>query len=73
VRVDGGPWQEAELATEVSGDTWRMWRANFDLGPGSHTVQSRATDAAGVVQTEALAEPVPDGATGWPEVAFSVG
>jgi DMSO/TMAO reductase YedYZ molybdopterin-dependent catalytic subunit len=72
VRMDGGPWQEAELATDVSGDTWRMWRADFDLAPGGHTVQSRATAADGVVQTEAQAEPVPDGATGWPEVSFAV-
>jgi DMSO/TMAO reductase YedYZ molybdopterin-dependent catalytic subunit len=72
VRMDGGPWQDAELATEVSGDTWRMWRADFDLAPGSHTVQSRATAADGVVQTETPGEPAPDGATGWPEVVFSV-
>jgi DMSO/TMAO reductase YedYZ molybdopterin-dependent catalytic subunit len=72
VSMDGGPWREAELATEVSGDTWRMWRADFDLAPGSHTVQSRATDADGVTQTEMSAEPVPDGASGWPDVSFSV-
>jgi DMSO/TMAO reductase YedYZ molybdopterin-dependent catalytic subunit len=72
VRVDGGPWRDAELATEVSGDTWRMWRAEFDLTPGGHTVQARATDANGVTQTEVRAEPVPDGATGWDDVSFSV-
>lgn len=72
VSMDGGPWQEAELATEVSGDTWRMWRADFDLTPGGHSVRSRATAADGVVQTETVADPVPDGATGWPDVAFSV-
>jgi DMSO/TMAO reductase YedYZ molybdopterin-dependent catalytic subunit len=72
VRVDGGAWREAELATDVGGDTWRMWRADFDLGSGSHTMQSRATDANGVTQTEVTAEPVPDGASGWPAVLFSV-
>jgi DMSO/TMAO reductase YedYZ molybdopterin-dependent catalytic subunit len=72
VSVDGGPWQEAELATEVSGDTWRMWRAGFDLGPGGHRVQSRATAADGVLQTAVEADPVPDGASGWPDVSFSV-
>ncbi len=72
VRMDGGAWQEAELATEVSGDTWRMWRADFDLGPGSHTVQSRATDANGVTQTSEPAEPIPDGAAGLPAIIFSV-
>lgn len=72
VRMDGGPWQTAELATEVSGKTWRMWRTVFDLSPGSHTVQSRATDANGVTQTEDRAEPIPDGASGWPATIFSV-
>ncbi len=72
VRMDGGPWREAELSTEVSGDTWRMWRTGFDLTPGSHTVQTRATDGNGVTQTEQRAEPVPDGASGWPATIFTV-
>jgi DMSO/TMAO reductase YedYZ molybdopterin-dependent catalytic subunit len=72
VSMDGGPWRDAELATDVSGDTWRMWRAEFDLAPGGHSVRSRATAADGVTQTEATADPVPDGATGWPDVSFSV-
>jgi DMSO/TMAO reductase YedYZ molybdopterin-dependent catalytic subunit len=72
VRMDGGPWREAELATEASGDTWRMWRAVFDLGPGSHTVQTRATDRNGVTQTETRTDPIPDGASGWPATIFTV-
>jgi DMSO/TMAO reductase YedYZ molybdopterin-dependent catalytic subunit len=72
VRVDGGPWRDADLATDVSGDTWRMWRADLDLAPGQHTVQSRATAGTGITQTETYADPVPDGATGWPAVPFSV-
>jgi DMSO/TMAO reductase YedYZ molybdopterin-dependent catalytic subunit len=72
VSMDGGPWQEAELATDVSGDTWRMWRADFDLASGGHSVRSRATAVDGVTQTETVADPVPDGATGWPDVSFSV-
>ena len=72
VRMDGGPWQVADLATDVSGATWRMWRTTFDLRPGSHTVQCRATDADGETQTEQGADPVPDGATGWPAAIFTV-
>ena len=64
LQVDGGPWTEARLATEVSGVTWRMWRAELDLAPGSHVVAVRATDADGVVQTAERADVVPDGATG---------
>ena len=49
VRMDGGPWQRRRARrTEVNRDTWRMWRARFDVGPGSHTVQTRAVDARGV-------------------------
>ncbi|WP_367129422.1 molybdopterin-dependent oxidoreductase [Saccharothrix sp. HUAS TT1] len=71
VRVDGGPWQEAELSTEVNVDTWRMWRVELDVAPGSHTVQCRATDRSGYTQTEERAEPVPDGATGWQSIVFT--
>ncbi|HEX2576983.1 MAG TPA: Ig-like domain-containing protein, partial [Aquihabitans sp.] len=72
VRLDGGPWQDAELATEVSGSTWRMWRARVELGPGSHTVTVRATDGAGRTQPEERVPPIPDGATGWPSTIFTV-
>ena len=72
VRMDGGAWQEAELSTEVNYDTWRMWRTDFELAPGSHTVQTRATDRAGRTQTESRADPIPDGASGWPATIFTV-
>lgn len=71
VRMDGGPWREADLSTEVNGHTWRMWRAEFDLAPGSHTVQTRATDHNNLTQVEQRAEPIPDGASGWPATIFS--
>ncbi|MGD9531073.1 molybdopterin-dependent oxidoreductase [Pseudonocardia sp.] len=71
VRMDGGPWRDAVLSTEVSGDTWRMWRAEFDLAPGGHTVQARATDGDGLTQTERRTDPIPDGASGWPAILFT--
>ena len=39
--------------------------------PGSHTVQTRATDRTGTTQTEERADPIPDGATGWPATIFT--
>jgi hypothetical protein len=72
VRTDGGPWRPAELATEVGGDTWRMWKTRLDLAAGSHTVQVRATDADGDTQAEQRADPIPDGASGWPATIFTV-
>ncbi|MGH3938134.1 MAG: molybdopterin-dependent oxidoreductase [Pseudonocardiaceae bacterium] len=72
VRIDQGPWQVAELATEVNLDTWRMWRLTTRLQPGSHVAQVRATDKTGYTQTEDRAAPIPDGASGWHRVAFTV-
>jgi DMSO/TMAO reductase YedYZ molybdopterin-dependent catalytic subunit len=72
VRADGGAWQTAELSTEVNINTWRMWRTDFQLGPGSHTVTVRATDKSGYTQTETRADPIPDGASGWPSKIFTV-
>jgi DMSO/TMAO reductase YedYZ molybdopterin-dependent catalytic subunit len=72
IRVDGGPWQDAQLSTEVTKNAWRMWRGFVTLRPGQHTVEARATDDTGYVQTEAQADTVPDGATGWPSSTFTV-
>jgi len=68
VMVDGGEWQPAELAAEVSLNTWRMWQITLDLDPGDHTIQVRATDRDGYTQTSNPAPPAPDGATGWHRV-----
>ena len=65
VRVDQGPWQTARLAKELNTTTWRQWMLPFDFDSGSHTIECRATDRTGAIQTEARAEPMPDGATGW--------
>ncbi|WP_060934607.1 molybdopterin-dependent oxidoreductase [Smaragdicoccus niigatensis] len=71
VQVDGSDWRVAELAGSYSNDTWRQWRITWDLGPGNHTVRARATDSTGATQTEQRAEPMPDGATGWPSRVFT--
>lgn len=65
VQVDDGPWQEADLAAELSDETWRQWRIDWDPAPGSHRVACRATDGDGVLMTEERTEPLPDGASGW--------
>ncbi|MGI5498942.1 molybdopterin-dependent oxidoreductase [Lentzea sp. CA-135723] len=71
VRVDGGPWQDTTLSTEVNVDTWRMWRVELDLKEGNHTVECRATDRNGRTQTDQRAAPIPDGATGWHSMVFT--
>jgi DMSO/TMAO reductase YedYZ molybdopterin-dependent catalytic subunit len=72
VRVDGGAWQPAVLSAEVSVDTWRMWHVELALPKGNHYVEVRATDKSGYTQTDQRADPIPDGASGWPSVRFTV-
>jgi hypothetical protein len=72
VRIDDGGWQQAELGENYSNDTWRLWSYRWTTTPGSHTITVRATDNTGAVQTPDETPPVPDGATGWQTVAFSV-
>ena len=77
VRVDPpdgrGVWQPADLGASYSNDTWRLWSFPWRATtPGDHTITVRATDNTGAVQTEDQADVIPDGATGWHEVAFTV-
>jgi DMSO/TMAO reductase YedYZ molybdopterin-dependent catalytic subunit len=73
VRVDDQPWQQATLSEVPSIDTWRQWSYRWDARPGKHRLQVRATDNAGDTQTEAGADPFPDGATGWHTIDVTVG
>ena len=72
VRVDDGRWQDAELASGISVDTWVQWSAVLDLGSGDHVVTVRAVDAAGAEQDEDVRPVVPDGATGLHTIRLAV-
>jgi DMSO/TMAO reductase YedYZ molybdopterin-dependent catalytic subunit len=72
VRLDHGPWRPAELSTEVNVDTWRMFRLRGRWESGAHVAEVRATDKTGYTQTADRAAPIPDGATGWHSVQFTV-
>ena len=72
VRVDQGPWQTATLAGGGTRDTWKQWTYAWDATRGDHTLQVRATDATGAVQTGEQTTPAPDGATGWHTVSVTV-
>ena len=72
VRIDRGQWRPAELSTEVNVDTWRMFRLRGRWEPGSHVAEVRATDKTGYTQTADRAAPIPDGASGWHSVQFTV-
>ncbi|MEU6161375.1 molybdopterin-dependent oxidoreductase [Streptomyces sp. NPDC047130] len=73
VRVDDGPWREADLASEDTRDTWRQWSLPWRATPGGHTLTVRATDRTGAVQTGRRTRTVPDGADGWHSVVVTVG
>jgi DMSO/TMAO reductase YedYZ molybdopterin-dependent catalytic subunit len=72
VNVDGGPWHAAKLAAADGTDTWRQWVWPWDATSGLHTIQVRATDGTGAVQTSARAGVFPSGATGWDSVVVTV-
>jgi DMSO/TMAO reductase YedYZ molybdopterin-dependent catalytic subunit len=72
VRVDGGQWQPAELASELADTTWRQWRIPWEAASGAHSIMVRATDGTGEVQTDEVAPPAPDGATGYHSIVVNV-
>ncbi|MEX2425088.1 MAG: sulfite oxidase [Acidimicrobiia bacterium] len=72
VRIDGGQWQDAELAAELNDTTWRQWKLSWDATPGRHEISCRATDRTGTTQTEDRTRPIPNGASGWHSIVVIV-
>jgi DMSO/TMAO reductase YedYZ molybdopterin-dependent catalytic subunit len=64
LRIDGGDWRPTELAAEINESTWRQWSLEWDATPGRHTLEVRAIDRNGAIQTDERSEPLPDGAAG---------
>lgn len=73
VLIDDGVWQPAQQGASYSNDTWRLWSFPWQAkSPGRHTITVRATDNTGSTQTADQVGTVPDGATGWHTVDFTV-
>lgn len=72
VRIDDGPWLDADLAPQAGTDTWRQWSYAWQAAPGGHTITVRATDGTGALQTEQRTRTIPDGADGRHEVFATV-
>jgi DMSO/TMAO reductase YedYZ molybdopterin-dependent catalytic subunit len=73
VLIDDGGWRPAEQGASYSNETWRLWSFPWQAkSPGKHTITVRATDNTGATQTADQVGAVPDGATGWHTVAFTV-
>jgi DMSO/TMAO reductase YedYZ molybdopterin-dependent catalytic subunit len=64
VRVNGGPWQAAQLRAPLSETTWVIWRYDWPFQAGDHTFEVRCAEADGTPQIEAASESRPSGATG---------
>ena len=64
-----------QLGAAYSNETWRLWGASRGrpTAQAQPTITVRATDDAGAVHDRAVGRPpVPDGATGWHSVNFSI-
>ncbi len=72
VRVDNGPWKVAMLSRAISKATWVQWVYRWQATSGTHTIQVRATDGTGAVQTATPGGPAPAGATGYDQVQVTV-
>jgi DMSO/TMAO reductase YedYZ molybdopterin-dependent catalytic subunit len=59
-----GEWHDARLSTPISKATWVQWLYDWSPTSGVYTIEVRATDGAGEVQTADHSEPAPDGARG---------
>jgi DMSO/TMAO reductase YedYZ molybdopterin-dependent catalytic subunit len=74
VSTDGGEtWTPASLKDPLSGNTWVLWTAEWNPpATGTYRIEVRATDMTGAVQTAVIAEPFPNGATGYHVVDVGV-
>lgn len=72
VRIDGGDWQPARVSPAISKATWVQWLYAWDATPGSHTIEVRATDGTGEVQTDEQTPPAPDGARGHHTIGVAI-
>lgn len=65
VSVDGGTWQDMDVARTPNLDTWAQWAGTVRLEPGEHALAVRALGADGEWQTGEVVESLPGAATGW--------
>jgi DMSO/TMAO reductase YedYZ molybdopterin-dependent catalytic subunit len=64
VRVDGGPWEAAQLRSPLSETTWVIWRYDWPFTAGNHTFEVRCEEGDGTPQIEESQDSRPSGATG---------
>jgi DMSO/TMAO reductase YedYZ molybdopterin-dependent catalytic subunit len=64
VRVDTGPWEQAELRTPLSQSTWVIWKYDWPFQAGKHIFTVRCYDGNGTLQIATPSPAAPNGATG---------
>ncbi len=64
VRVDGGPWEPAQLREPLSETTWVIWRYEWPFAAGDHTFEVRCAEGDGTPQIEEASASRPDGSSG---------
>jgi DMSO/TMAO reductase YedYZ molybdopterin-dependent catalytic subunit len=71
---DGTTWADAQLEPAINAPfTWVRWMFPFEAVSGEkYRLRMRATDGKGDVMLQEIADPLPDGATGWPLRVFEV-
>ncbi|MBC9956765.1 molybdopterin-dependent oxidoreductase [Yimella sp. cx-51] len=72
VQIDDGPWQQARLGPDAGIDYWRQWWLPWEATTGQHRLRARCIYGSGSVQTQQRADPFPDGASGYHEIAVIV-
>jgi DMSO/TMAO reductase YedYZ molybdopterin-dependent catalytic subunit len=72
VRIDDGDWLAADLSRAISKATWVQWAMQWDATQGRHSIEVRATDGTGAVQTADVTPPAPDGARGHHRIFVNV-
>jgi DMSO/TMAO reductase YedYZ molybdopterin-dependent catalytic subunit len=73
VRIDDGAWQPARIGRPISKATWVQWALDWPATAGRHSLEVRATDETGDVQTDRVTDPAPDGARGHHRIFVNVG
>jgi DMSO/TMAO reductase YedYZ molybdopterin-dependent catalytic subunit len=72
VKIDDGPWQQTMLGRAISEATWVQWVFRWQATPGRHTIEVRATDGTGALQTDEQTTAAPDGARGRQRIEVTV-
>lgn len=68
VKIDNGPWQQAEIDPASTKYSWKLFNFNWqNAGSGEHTIVSRVTDVTGQVQ--ATQDQMPEKPTRWENYA----